>query len=163
MKLALFLLAATVGTAGAQSVQSATRMDHVTRPEPRCDYDTCALRLKSTVGPWKIVRGSSGQEVGTLGMLQPPDLAALVAGVPDAAAEARAAQRSYRRSAAALWGGSALAVVGVLFAVGSDMHVVGTTIGSVGVVGMVIGSLQHPRSIDMLSKSIWLYNRALSR
>jgi len=84
-------------------------------------------------------------------------------GNPDAVAEARVAQRSYRRSAAALWGGSVLAFAGVLFSVGSEMHVVGTTVGFVGITGMVVGSIQHPKSIDMLSKSIWLYNRALSR
>jgi hypothetical protein len=43
------------------------------------------------------------------------------------------------------------------------MHIVGTTVGSVGIAGMVLGALQHPKSIDMLSKSIWLYNRALKR
>lgn len=173
MKFALLLIAALVAappyvvgqTSAVQSTsaQSVTRMDQITRADARCDYDSCALRLKSTAGAWKIVRGSHEHEVGTLGLLRPPHVASLVADVPDAAAEARAAEHSYRRTAATLWGGSVLAVVGVLFAAGSDMHVVGTTIGAVGVAGMVIGSLQHATSIDMISKSIWLYNRALSR
>lgn len=173
MKRTLFLFSLVVGipasAVGQTSLEQNTSglrvmpMDQTARTAPACDYDTCALRLKSTFGPWKIVRGSKGQEVGTLGILRPPNLAALVADVPEAAATARAAQRSYRRSAATLWAGSALAVVGVLFSLGSDMQVVGTTIGAVGVAGMVVGSFQHPRSIDMISKSIWLYNRALSR
>ncbi|HUQ19516.1 MAG TPA: hypothetical protein VM099_07870 [Gemmatimonadaceae bacterium] len=173
MKFTFLLFAASVGAPSyvvaqtsvvqSTSAESVIKMDAITRADARCDYNTCALRLKSTAGPWKIARGSNEQEVGTLGLLRPPHLASLVADVPDAAAEARAAEHSYRRSAATLWGGSALAVVGVLFSAGSDMHVVGTTIGAVGVAGMVIGSLQHATSIDMISKSIWLYNRALSR
>lgn len=173
MKLTLFLFSLVVGipasAVGQTSLEQKTSglrvmpMDQTARAAPACDYDTCALRLKSTVGPWKIVRGSNGQEVGTLGMLRPPNLAALVADVPDAAAEARAAEHSYRRTSATLWGGSVLAVVGVLFAVGSDMNAVATTVGTVGVAGMVIGAIQHATSIDKISKSIWLYNRALSR
>ena len=173
MKRALFLLSLVVGipasAVGQASVEQntstpmVTRMDQTARAEAACDYDTCALRLKSTVGPWKIVRGWNGQEVGELGMLRPPNLAALVADVPEAAAQARAAQRNYRRTAATLWGGSVLAGVGLLFAVESDMPVVGTALGSVGIAGMVIGSIQHATSIDMLSKAIWLYNRALNR
>ena len=173
MMRALFLVVLAVGQPAIARAQRSVeqnipapgvnRMSQTTNIQSSCDYNTCALRLKPTVGPWKIVRGSNGQEVGTLGMLRPPNLAALVADVPDAVAEARVAQRSYRRSAAALWGGSVLAFAGVLFSVGSDMHVVGTTVGFVGIAGMVVGSIQHPKSIDMLSKSIWLYNRALSR
>jgi hypothetical protein len=173
MKHALFLLSLVVGNSAPAVGQAAheqttstsrvTSMDQTARVAPECDYDTCALRLKATVATWQIVRGSNGQEVGELGLLRPPNLAALVASVPEAAAEARAGQRRYRRTAAIVWGGSALAVAGVAFSVGSDMHIVGTTVGSVGIAGMVLGALQHPKSIDMLSKSIWLYNRALKR
>jgi hypothetical protein len=172
MKLALFLLGVAVFSSAGAAAQmpsdhtsspSETPMDQNARIEIPCDYDACALRLKSTINGWKITRGITDEEVAAFGFLRPPRLAPLVADVPDAADLARNAQQRYVRSSSLIWGGGLLVVSGVLFSVGSDMHAVGAPLIAAGIVGMAVGSVKHARNIDMISKAIWLYNRALKR
>jgi hypothetical protein len=127
-----------------------------------CDYNACALRLKSTWGPWEIVRGLDGKTVATLG-IRPPDLASLVADVPEAAEQARLAQRRYARTSAMIWAGAVFAVIGIALDIGSDMHLVGRTVGAIGIGSLMFGGYEHPKNIDLFSKSIWFYNRALKR
>lgn len=172
MKLALFLFGVAIfSSAGAAaqmpsdhtSSRRATSMDQPARIEVPCDYDACALRLKSTINSWKIARGIKDEEVAAFGFLRPPRLAPLVADVPEAAALAQTAQRRYLRSSSLIWGGALGVVAGVLFAVGSDMHAVGTPLAVGGAIAMAVGSVEHARNIDMISQAIWLYNRALKR
>ena len=171
MKLAILVLGATAITAVVAVAQSpstvtasrsAIQMDQTAGIKAGCDYDTCALRLKATLLSWEIAKGIDGETVASLG-IRPPDLASLVADVPEAAAQARMAQRRYARSSAMIWGGAVLSVVGILLDLGSHMHVSGSIVGGVGIGSLILGSILHPKDIDMLSKSIWLYNRALKR
>jgi hypothetical protein len=138
-------------------------MDQSARNDVACDYDVCALRLKSTINSWKIARGINNEEVASFGLLRPPRVAPLVADVPDAATLARTAERRYLRSSSLIWGGALGIMTGVFFAVGSEMHAVGTPFVIGGALAMAVGSVQHARNIDMISQAIWLYNRALKR
>jgi len=171
MKLAILVFGVTVlhpAVAIAQTSstvtpsRSAIQMDQTAGIKTGCDYDTCALRLKSVLLGWEIVRGLDGKAVAGLG-IRPPDVASLVAGVPEAAAQARIAQKRYARSSAMIWAGAVLSVTGIALHLGSNMNVAGPAVEGIGIVSLLLGSVLHPRDIDLLSKSIWLYNRELKR
>jgi hypothetical protein len=129
----------------------------------RCDYDRCALRFTLGFGSWSVVQGIDSRRVGRLGMFRGPDVANLVATVPEAAEEARRFQQGYARSSAFLWGGAALAVIGSGLAAGNDGHPLAVGLSVSGVVLMTYGAWSHGRSFNQLSRALWLYNRSLSR
>lgn len=131
--------------------------------DPSFNYDRCALRLTLNFGTWKIVRGVEGVQVGTLGLLRTPNLEPLVAEVPEAAREARELGGSYARSSALIWGGAAVAFLGGVAAIGQSGHLAAIAVGFGGVGIMLLGARQHGKSVDVVSRSIWLYNRSLSR
>ena len=128
-----------------------------------CDYDRCALRFTLGFGSWSVVQGMDSKKVGRLGMFRGPDVAKLVATVPEAAEEARRFQQGYARSSAFIWGGAALAVIGSGLAAGNDGHPVAVGLSVTGVVLMTYGAWSHGRSFNQLSRGLWLYNRSLSR
>jgi hypothetical protein len=140
-----------------------TLANGATTMDPSCNYDRCALRLTLNFGTWKIVRGVEGVQVGTLGLLRAPNLEPLVAEVPEAAREARELRRSYARSSALLWGGAGIAALGSIAAIGQSGHAAGVAVGFGGVAIMLLGARQYGKSVDVVSRSIWLYNRSLSR
>ena len=135
---------------------------HAGGSEP-CDYDRCALRFTLGFGSWGIAQGMESRSVGKLGMFRGPNVANLVATVPEAAEEARRFQRGYARSSAFLWGGAALAVIGAGLAAGNDGHPVALGLSVSGAALMTYGAWRHGRSFNQLSRALWLYNRSLSR
>lgn len=128
-----------------------------------CAYDQCALRFTLGFGSWSVVQGIDSRKVGRLGMFRGPDVAKLVATVPEAAEEARQFQRGYARSSAILWGGAALAVVGSGLAAANDGHPAAVGLGFSGVALMSYAAWSHGKSFNRLSRALWLYNRSLSR
>ena len=128
-----------------------------------CDYDRCALRFSLGFGSWSIVQGMEGKKLGRLGMFRGPNVANLVAAVPEAAEEARRFQRGYARSSALLWGGAALTAIGAGLAAGNDGHPVALGLGVSGAALMTYGAWRHGTSFNQLSRALWLYNRSLSR
>ena len=128
-----------------------------------CAYDRCALRFTLGFGSWSVVQGIDSRKVGRLGMFRGPDVAKLVATVPEAAEEARRFQRGYARSSAILWGGAALAVIGSGLAAANDGHPAAIGLGFSGVALMTYAAWSHGKSFNQLSRALWLYNRSLSR
>ncbi|HMH26240.1 MAG TPA: hypothetical protein VK542_06650, partial [Gemmatimonadaceae bacterium] len=59
-------------------------------------YEQNALRLDSNFGDVRIVRGVEGTVVGRIGVFRGVDVTQIVAGSPNAVAEAREFQRNYR-------------------------------------------------------------------
>ena len=128
-----------------------------------CAYDRCALRFTLGFGSWSVVQGIDSRKVGRLGMFRGPDVAKLVATVPEAAEEARRFQRGYARSSAFLWAGAGLAVIGSGLAAANDGHPAAVGLGFSGVALMTYAAWSHGRSFNQLSRALWLYNRSLTR
>ena len=129
-----------------------------------CNYDRCALRLTPGLATWRIVRGVDGIPVGNLGMFTTPDLEPDFSTAPDAAAEVRPFRQLYSRSGAVMWGGAALVFGGVAVAATQGEANWGAL--AVAVAGLPViwyGSWLRGKSIEVLSRSIWLYNRSLPR
>jgi len=128
-----------------------------------CNYDRCALRITTGLVTWRIVRGIDGVSVGNLGLFTAPDLEGDFSKVPDAAAELRPFRQKYSRSGVVMAAGAALVFGGVAAA--------GVQSGKWGALGVAFaglpviwyGSWLRGKSIEVLSRSIWLYNRSLAR
>ena|SRR5437762_4845792 len=165
------LLAATVAisSAAAQLTYEGSGAHSGVRPsgesdvEPTCDYDRCALRLTLNFGTWRIVRGIDETTVGSFGLLSAPKLSSLVSEVPAAAKMASHFRSRYTRSRALIWGGAGVAFLGSVVAMNNSAHAPGLAVGVVGLAAMIVGGRDFGRTIDILSKSIWLYNRELPR
>src|SRR6266536_1274977 len=67
------------------------------------NYDRCAVRSTPGFFAWRVVRGSEGVPVGSLGMFSAPNLEPDFSNVPDAAAEFHPFRQRYVRSGAVLW------------------------------------------------------------
>ena len=128
-----------------------------------CDYDRCSLRFTLGFGSWSIVQGAEEKKVGRIGAFRGPDVAKLVATVPEAAEEARRFRKGYSRSSAMIWGGSALTLLGVGLAAGNDGNPVAVGLGVAGAAAMTYGAWNHGISFNHLSRALWLYNRSLRR
>lgn len=132
--------------------------------EQPCNYDRCALRITTGFLAWRIVRGVDGVSVGNLGMFTAPDLEPDFSKVPDAAAEFRPFRQKYSRSGAVMWGGAALVFGGVaVAATQGDANWGALAVGVAGLPVIWYGSWLRGKSIEVLSRSIWLYNRSLPR
>ena len=167
--IAAFTLVTTAVTAGAQLVADLKNPAVQTMHpgdfgmEQPCNYDRCALRMTTGLMTWRIVRGVDGVSVGNLGMFTAPDLEPDFSEVPDAAAEIRPFRHGYSRSGMIMGAGAAL-VFGGVAAAGVQGNKWGAL--SVALAGLPViwyGSWLRGKSIEVLSRSIWLYNRSLAR
>jgi hypothetical protein len=130
--------------------------------EQPCNYDRCALRMTTGLITWRIVRGVEGASVGNLGMFTAPDLEPDFSTVPDAAAEIRPFRQGYSRSGMIMGVGAALVFgsIGVAATQG-DNNWGALAVGVAGLPVIWYGSWLRGKSIEVLSRSIWLYNRSL--
>lgn len=134
-----------------------------TRIDQPCSYDGCALRLTLNFGSWRIVRGVEGTPIGSLGIFTAPDLVPMFSGVPPAADEVRPFRRLYTRSAALIWGGAAVLFGGAVVSASQGGSAAANTVGLAGLATLAYGGWRHGKSVDVLSRAIWLYNRSLPR
>lgn len=132
-------------------------------PPESCDYDRCALRLTLRMGTWRIVQGVENRKVGEFGLFIGTDISPLMKSVPEAADEARRFKRSYRVSSSAIWGGALVSLIGIGVAVANNGNHWALAAATAGVAVSTYGGWQHGKSFDLLSRSIWLYNRSLQR
>jgi hypothetical protein len=157
---AALLAAAMIASSGRLLAQSSP-------PAPGCAYDQCALRVEGN----RILRGASGESVGSLGVFSATNLTGLVSGVlsDSATAHARIFDATYGR-------GSTLALVGALVAGAAlgvehsrrDQRLTGgtSTVFAIAVSGMVaglVGVREVAKAHDALSRAIWWHNRELPR
>jgi hypothetical protein len=125
-------------------------------------YEQNALRLDSSFGDVRIVRGIEGTVVGRIGVFRGDDVTQVVATSPNAVAEAREFQRNYRPGTI-LFG---LGLISLGASVGaSQIHdlnrgiTTGLTIATFGLITYGGGKLQ--KAYNALHKSLWWYNRDL--
>jgi hypothetical protein len=125
-------------------------------------YEQNALGLDTNFGDVRIVRGVEGAVVGRIGVFRGVDVTQVVAGSPNAVAEAREFQRNYRSGTIVL----GLGLISLGASVGaSQIHDVnrgittGLTIATFGLITYAGGKLQ--KAYNALHKSLWWYNRDL--
>lgn len=131
--------------------------------EQPCNYDRCALRMTTGLVTWRIVRGAEGSSVGNLGMFTAPDLEPDFSKVLDAAAEIRPFRQGYSRSGMFMGAGAALVLGGAAAAAVQGNRWAPLAVSLAGLPVIWYGSWLRGKSIEILSKSIWLYNRSLPR
>jgi len=130
-----------------------------------CTYATCALRIERSLFAERLVRGETGERVGTLGLFG-GGVDVLLGGSDSATVHAQAYVWNEKRSA--LLGGAGSVTLGVVFASThgySGGHVtnadaVAAVAGLVALVSSVPFELRARRE---LARAIWWYNGSLPR
>jgi len=132
------------------------------QPQPQaCTYDTCALRIQppSLTTPLMLVRGSTGEEVLRLGLLE-PSVAPFVALSDSAVAHARVYDLKYDRGSIINMTGTAIAIVAPILLRGTMQKIAFTGAG----IGLTIyGNTLVNDANDALNRAVWWYNRELAR
>lgn len=128
------------------------------------NYDDNALRADQSRGTIRIVRGVSGTVVGKTGVFRGLDLARIVSESPNAVTEAKVFQRDY---VPGTWIAS-LGIATLGAAIGAsrihDINQViptGLTVASVALI--TYGGSRLENAYRALGKSIWWYNRDLTK
>lgn len=134
----------------------------VQEPLTSCDYDTCALRLQIQKGSWTITRGQETVPVGRIGF-RVPNVALLVADVPEAVTEARVFQSSYPRGGVLLVVGGIAAMVGFKLSGFKSDNLGAYAVGVAGTAMLVYGARKQQLALNALNNAIWLYNRGLDK
>jgi len=166
---ALMLVMTAAATAGAQSTAdlkaqaTPTIRQGGSEMEQPCNYDRCALRMTTGLMTWRIVRGAEGSSVGNLGMFTAPNLEPDFSKVPDAAAEIRPFHQAYSRSGMVMGVGAALVFGGIAVAGVQGNKWAPLAVSVAGLPVIWYGSWLRGKSIEVLSRSIWFYNRSLPR
>lgn len=127
-------------------------------------YDENALRLDAHYGDVRIVRGVSGTVVGKIGVFRGIDVANVVSPSPNAVAEAKVFQRDYRPGT--LIASLGIATMGAAIGASRIPNInqaipTGLTIASVALI--TYGGSRLERAYRALGKSIWWYNRDLTK
>ena len=132
-------------------------------PAAQCDYNTCALRMKLSWGSWRIIGGEREQQVAKLGMFRAPNLEGIFALSREAQLEIRPFRKNYTSGEVLQAVGVVLMGAGIASASSNESAVIPFT----GVLGggalLLYGVTRHVRAFNALNKSIWLYNRSLTR
>ena len=147
---------------GQNSTSVASR-DAIANAPADCDYNACALRVKLSWGNRLIIRGEQEQRVGKVSIFSATSLESIVASSPEAAAEARVFQKNFTPGEVFSGVGAFLMVLSAAVASGND-SVIGPVAGVVvGSSMLFYGVFRHVRAENALNKTIWLYNRSLTR
>lgn len=131
-------------------------------PVTPCDYDSCALRLQIQKGSWTITRGHQATPVGSIGF-RVPNVASLVAAVPEAVTEARFFQSNYPRGGVLLVIGGIAATAGFKISGFKGDQPVANAVGVAGTVLLFYGAHKQQLALNALNNAIWLYNRGLDK
>ncbi len=124
-------------------------------------YEARALRLESSWGNFRIVRGALGHVEGTAGVLRAPDVEKLVAGSRRAETEARVFRANHRPGSIGITLGAVTFVAGAVAATSSVGSAATPMLMVVGIGGMVWGVKKLNTAYTSLSRAVWWYNRDL--
>jgi len=121
------------------------------------------LRYESYWGNARIIRGADGPVVGTAGWFRDFDLEEVVATSPAAQAEARVYKTNNFRASTVGSLGAAAAAIGIAVTANASNNA-SSPILIIGGLGAMAWSAQHFRmAYSALSRSLWLYNRDVTR
>lgn len=126
-------------------------------------YDARALRIESSWGRVRILRGVDGLVVGTTGVFKSANVEKIVAGSARAETEAKLFRASHRPGALAGAVGALTFGVGLIAATNNANSAATPVLMIAGAGGMFWGARQLSTAYKSLSRSIWWYNRDLPR
>ena len=151
-----------VPAAGTSSVPNVP--EHVTATTDSArSYDARALRVESSWGNIRIIRGADGEVVGSGGWFRDIDLEKLVASSPNAISQARLYEKNSFRGSVVGAVGAVTSVVGLVLTTNSSNSAASPAL-IIGGVGAVVWGVQHVNmSYSALSRALWWYNRDLPR
>jgi len=131
------------------------------------EYDARALRLESSWGFGKLVRGREGTVIGKVGGFRAPDLATAVSPSREAISEAKEFKQRYDRGNLALVGGALAMSVGIglarLDGVDANVLVPAYVLAASGTALVTYAAVQLNRGYSALARSIWWHNRDLRK
>jgi hypothetical protein len=132
-------------------------------PENPNSYDARALRLESSWGHARILRGVDGLVVGRTGIFNTVNVEQIVAGSSRAETEAKLFRASHRPGALAAAVGAVTFTVGLIAATNNANSAATPMLMIAGAGGMFWGARQLNTAYASLSRAIWWYNRDLAR
>ena len=122
-----------------------------------------ALRYESYFGNARIIRGADGPIVGTAGWFRDFDVETVVATSPSALSDARLYKTNNFRASVVGSIGATVTLIGVAVTANSSNNAA-SPILIIGGVGAMAWAAQHfTIAYSALSRSLWLYNRDVSR
>jgi len=124
-------------------------------------YETRALRLESSWGNFRIVRGAEGLVLGTAGVFRTAKVESIVAGSRRAESEAKLFRSNHRPGSIAVALGAGTFVIGAVAATSSVGSAATPVLMVAGVGGMVWGVRKLNTAYTSLSRAVWWYNRDL--
>jgi hypothetical protein len=127
------------------------------------NYDARALRLESSWGRTRILRGVDGLVIGTTGVFKAVNVEKIVAGSARAETEAKLFRASHRPGALATAIGAVTFTVGLVTATNNANSAATPMLMIAGAGGMFWGARQLNNAYASLSRAIWWYNRDLAR
>lgn len=130
-------------------------------PASDSTYAARALRLESSWGNFRIVRGADGPVLGKTGLLRTVDVEKIVAGSRRAESEARLFQADHRPGSIVAALGALTFVGGVLASAKSNNNAATPALMVAGGIGMIWGARKLNSAYTSLSRAIWWYNRDL--
>lgn len=127
-------------------------------------YDDNALRVEDSHGDIRILRGSEGAVVGRIGVFRSTDVVKLVESSGRAALEARKFARDYKPGTLFFAVGIATlgAAVGVS-RIGNGGHGIATVLLLSGSGLVIYGAGRLEDAYNALARSLWWYNRDLTK
>ena len=126
-------------------------------------YDARALRFESSWGSVRIIRGASGQLVGTSGWFRDIELDKIVASSPTAVSQARLFEKNNFRGSLVGTVGALTTVVGLVLTTNGSNGASSPSLIIAGTGAMVWGAQHLTMSYSALSRALWWYNRDLQR
>lgn len=172
------LIGATVSgaTAGAQTTSHAAppvansesgSVAGSARTRPQSDsshsYDAQALRFESRWGAAYIIRGADGPVVGTAGLFRSLDVTQLVASSPQAVTAAREFKTNNFRGSVVGGLGATTVVVGAVLTSNSSNNAASPILIVAGSLAVAWGVQHLNMGYSALSRTLWWYNRDLTR
>jgi hypothetical protein len=132
------------------------------RAPAACTYETCALRVEPAIlSAPRLLRGRTGEQVGSLGMFG-GGVDTLLAGPDSAAAHARRYVRDMRRSTTLGLIGTAAFVAALIRSNSSGSGDAASAALALTGAGFAIASIPFSlRAGRNLSQAVWFYNSAL--
>ncbi|HST06737.1 MAG TPA: hypothetical protein VLJ83_01110 [Gemmatimonadaceae bacterium] len=127
-------------------------------------YDASALRVEDSHGDMRILRGSEGTVVARVGVFHSSDVVRLMASSERATFEARKFARDYKPGTLFFAIGIATLGAGLgVSQVGNGSHGIATALFVSGTGLVVYGAGRLEAAYNALARSLWWYNRDLTK
>lgn len=152
-------IAAVESGTPAVSARRVAHTDSTRTTDSTRAYDTQALRIESSWGSAKIIRGAPGAILGTVGWFRDYDVEKLVESSPRAVADAHKFKANNFRGSVLTAIGATTVAVGIVVTANSSNNAASPMLIIAGAGVMAWGAQHINKGYDALSRSVWWYNR----